>query len=137
MNSKVVQILSECLGIELPPMICHENLRDPKSAYDIPPCELDGLLVGDGGLRFSFSPLGEIINREYDPSSSTTCLGEWSHNIHAPLCKWDGAVDRSQVGGWSSWNVSINLAILAFLHKIYRVFLHSWPVESLSKELMR
>ena len=56
---------SEEVGIKLSPVIRDQSLWDPKSCTDVLLRKVLRVLLGDGGQRFSFYPLGEIIGGYY------------------------------------------------------------------------
>ena len=79
--------LNEFFIYKLPAIVGDDCMWDAISAYDILPNELLYLLGCNGGKRFGFYPLGEVVDGYYQEFYLAFVGGEGAEDVHSPLCE--------------------------------------------------
>ena len=96
---RLTEVLEE-VGIELSPVVQDESSWDPKSCNDVLSHKVLRVLLGDGGQRFGFDSLSEIIGGYYQPPLIPWSSVEWSYDVQAPLRKGPRTGERTQILCW-------------------------------------
>jgi len=79
--------LSEFFVHKLPAVVGDDGMWDAISAYDILPNEWLYLLGCNGGKRFGFYPLAEVVDGYYQEFYLAFAGGEGVEDVHSALCQ--------------------------------------------------
>ena len=75
----------EEVGLELGPIVEDESSRDSKSRDDVLTDKVLRVLLGDGGQRFRFDPLCEVVRGYYQPPFVPWSSVERAYDVQTPL----------------------------------------------------
>ncbi len=76
--------------VELPAVVRYKDAGESKSADYKFSNKVPHLLLGDPSHRFSFDPLGEVVDGDNQKFSLSGGQGEGPQNINSPLGEWPG-----------------------------------------------
>jgi len=79
--------LIEFFIYKLSAIVGDDGIWDAISVYDILKNELLYLLGCNGGKRFGFYPLGEVVDGYYQEFYLASVGGEGAEDVHFPLCE--------------------------------------------------
>lgn len=109
-------------------IVRNDDLRNTKTANNIPPDEAENVTSSNCGQRLGLHPFGEIIDGDYQELDPSRCFREGPQNVDAPLNKGPGTLDGNQIGLRLASDGGESLALATLLDKLVYIISQRGPV---------